>query len=64
MSQVSWGALNGDDEHQALRRKVYAAMESGHNDEARKLLDEYAKQNKSYAESLRLSLIRDFGTGL
>lgn len=66
MSQVNWDAFGtGDvDPHQAVHEQLIGYMETGHHGAARALLKEHAEQYPEMAETLRLSLVRKYGTGL
>ena len=67
MSGVSWGAFDAPVDafdHRAVQDKLMGLMETGYHGAARDHLNEYAKDFPDKAESLRLSLVRLYGTGL
>ena len=52
------------DEHDVLRDKVYAAMETGNAGLARTLLEEYADLYPDQAQTLRSDVVSEYGTAL
>lgn len=53
-----------DPTHFAVAEQVYACMETGNLGQAATLMEQYAKEHPEQADTLRLSLVRDYGTGL
>lgn len=52
------------DEHDEIKDKVYAALETGNAGRARTLLVEYADHFPEHAERLRTECIAAYGTAL
>lgn len=50
--------------HFTVAEQVYACMETGNLGHAATLVEQYAKEHPEQADTLRLSLVRDYGTGL
>lgn len=66
MTRVSWEAFEADIDavHRDTWAEVYGYMETGHWGAARAAIAEYSEHPSAKAEALRLTLVRDFGTGL
>jgi outer membrane protein assembly factor BamD (BamD/ComL family) len=57
--------VNGtQNEHDILRDKVYAAMETGNAGRARTLVEEYADLYPEQAQALRSEVLVGYGTAL
>jgi len=51
-------------EHDALKDRIYAAMETGNQGQARTLLREYKDINASAAERIRMDVLAEYGQSL
>lgn len=51
-------------EHDEIRDRVYAAMETGNTGQARTLLREYKELHKQSAERLHADVLADYGVVL
>jgi len=51
-------------EHDEVKDRVYAAMETGNSGQARTILDEYAYLHVDNAAALRSSVLSEYGIAL